>query len=127
MVYQIILAIVFSIFASIAKAICDLSSDDKIKFKPETYWVKSKSWVNKWKNGDPKQGEKFWKSSGWLVALTDAWHLFGLIERISLAITYTFSGLLIAKSIWFIFFPFGCYILFASIFHIFYTYVFVKK
>lgn len=60
MVYQIIISILLVVISGIAKAICDLSSDDKIKFKPEIYWVKSKSWVNKWKNGDPKQGEKFW-------------------------------------------------------------------
>jgi len=126
MVYQIVISILLIIISGIAKAICDLSSDDKIKFKPETYWVKSKSWVNKWKNGDPKQGEKFWGSSRWFVSFTDAWHLFGLIERISFAIAFILSGLLIASNIWFIFFALGCYILFAIIFHIFYTYIFKK-
>ena len=126
MVYQIVISILLIIISGIAKAICDLSSDDKIKFKPETYWVKSKSWVNKWKNGDPKQGEKFWGSSRWFVLFTDAWHLFGLIERISFAIAFILSGLLIASNIWFIFFALGCYILFATIFHIFYTYIFKK-
>jgi hypothetical protein len=126
MVYQIVISILLIIISGIAKAICDLSSDDKIKFKPETYWVKSKSWVNKWKNGDPKQGEKFWGSSRWFVSFTDAWHLFGLIERISFAIAFILSGLLIASNIWFIFFALGCYILFATIFHIFYTYIFKK-
>lgn len=126
MVYQIVISILLIIISGIAKAICDLSSDDKIKFKPETYWVKSKSWVNKWKNGDPKQGEKFWGSSRWFVSFTDAWHLFGLIERISFAIAFILSGLLIASNIWFIFFALGCYILFATTFHIFYTYIFKK-
>lgn len=126
MVVQITIAIILIITSGIAKAICDLSSDDKIKFKPESYWVKSKSWVNKWKNGDPKQGEKFWLSSRQLVFLTDAWHLFGLIERISFAIAFILSGLLIANNIWFIFFALGCYILFATTFHIFYTYIFKK-
>lgn len=126
MVYQIVISILLIIISGIAKAICDLSSDDKIKFKPEIYWVKSKSWVNKWKNGDPKQGEKFWGSSRWFVLFTDAWHLFGLIERISFAIAFILSGLLIANNIWFIFFALGCYILFATTFHIFYTYIFKK-
>lgn len=126
MVYQIIISILLVVISGIAKAICDLSSDDKIKFKPEIYWVKSKSWVNEWKNGDPKQGEKFWGSSRWFVSFTDAWHLFGLIERISFAIAFILSGLLIASNIWFIFFALGCYILFATIFHIFYTYIFKK-
>lgn len=34
------------------------------------------SWKNKWKNGDPKQGDAFFLSSTALVATTDAWHLF---------------------------------------------------
>lgn len=33
------------------------------------------SWRNKWKNGDPKQGEKFPFSSTILVMFTDRWHL----------------------------------------------------
>lgn len=33
------------------------------------------AWKNKWKNGDPAQGEKFWGSSRWFVGLTqDRWH-----------------------------------------------------
>ena len=32
------------------------------------------SWTNKWKNGDPSQGEKFIGSSTFLVSLTDFWH-----------------------------------------------------
>lgn len=127
MVYQIILSIVFVIIAGISKSICDLSEENKIKFQPETYWVKSKSYVNKWKDGDKSRGEKFFGSSRWFVSLTDAWHLLGLIERLSLAIAYVFIGLLICKNIWFIFMALGCYILFASSFHMFYTYVFVNK
>ena len=32
------------------------------------------SWRNKWRDGDPKQGEAFPLSSTSLVGLTDAWH-----------------------------------------------------
>ena len=127
MVWLIILSFIFAITAGISKSICDLSSDDKIKFKPETYWVKSKSWVNKWKNGDPKQGEKFWLSSSNLVFLTDAWHLFGLIERISYIVTYACIGALSFYNLWFLFMIIGCYYLSVSIFHIFYHKIFKKK
>jgi len=34
------------------------------------------SWKNKWKNGDPAQGEAFFLSSTACVAATDAWHFF---------------------------------------------------
>ena len=39
------------------------------------WWNKSQSWENKWKNGDPEQGERFFLSSTVLVFLTDGWHL----------------------------------------------------
>jgi hypothetical protein len=127
MAWLIILAIIFATISGIAKAICDLSEEDRIKFKPKTFWIKSISWKNKWKDGDKSQGEKFWGSSRWFVSFTDAWHLFGLVERISLATAFTLIGLLIAKNIWFIFLTLGCYIIFALSFHVFYTYIFRKK
>ena len=38
------------------------------------------SWLNKYKNTDPNQGEKFFGSTTIFVAFTDAWHLFGMIN-----------------------------------------------
>ena len=43
------------------------------------FWDFNKSWINKWKNGDKAQGEKFWGSSTFFVAFTDVWHLFKTI------------------------------------------------
>ena len=43
------------------------------------FWSRE-SWKLKWKNGDPSQGERFWGSSRWFVALTDAWHLFDFLR-----------------------------------------------
>ena len=43
--------------------------------KEHRQWLDPRlSWHNKWRNGDPKQGEAFPLSSTSLVALTDAWH-----------------------------------------------------
>lgn len=42
------------------------------------FWNPRISWVNKWKNGDPNQGEKFLFSSTILSFLTDGWHLLQL-------------------------------------------------
>jgi hypothetical protein len=44
------------------------------------------SWRNKWKNGDPQQGEAFPLSSTALVAVTDAWHLAKSVMLFSLAV-----------------------------------------
>jgi len=43
------------------------------------FWNPDISWRNKWKDGDPEQGERFPGSSTFLVWLTDAWHLLQFI------------------------------------------------
>ncbi len=123
----IILSVVFSVIAGISKAICDLSEENKLKFYKKTFWVKSLSWQNKWKNGDKKQGEKFFGSSRWFVMLTDAWHLFGVLFRTTFAKAYICVGLLISINIWYAFASLGVYIIFATTFHIFYTYKIFRK
>ena len=122
----IISAILFSVIAGISKAICDLSEEGKLKFYKKTFWIKSLSWQNKWKNGDKKQGEKFFGSSRWFVPLTDAWHLFGFVFRSSYAKAYICVGFLISVNIWYLFSVIGVYIIFATTFHIFHTYKILK-
>lgn len=116
----IILSVVFAILAGICKAITDLSEENKIKGNP-LLWHKSHSWKNKWKNGDKKQGERFWGSSRWFVAFTDAWHLFGVLFRLVYAKLYICIGLLISINIWYAFGGVVAYILFATSFHLFYN------
>ena len=47
------------------------------------FWNPKISWRNKYKNGDPKQGDKFLLSSSSLVFITDSWHLSKTIRNIS--------------------------------------------
>ena len=108
----IILSIVTALVSGIAKAIMDLSEEGKLKFKKKSFWIKELSYINKWKNGDKKQGEKFFGSSRWFVSLTDAWHLFGLVFRLSFAISFLLAGYLIALNNWHCFLLFN-YVLFA--------------
>lgn len=116
----ITISIITSFLSGFAKAICDLSEDGKLKFYKKTYWIKAFSWQNKYKNGDKKQGEKFFGSTRWFVAFTDAWHLFGIIERIGFIITYTSVGYLINMNHWFAFMLF-LYPFSMLIFHLFYN------
>jgi len=122
----IILSVVFSILSGISKAVMDLSEESKIKGNP-LFWHKNKSWQNKWKNGDKTQGEKFWLSSTFFVAQTDAWHLFGVLFRISFAVAYTCIGMLTTVSYFYLFGVVVAYILFATSFHIFYTFKILRK
>lgn len=121
----IILSIVFSILSGFSKAICDLSEEGKLK-GDSSYWHKNKSWGNKWKNGDKKQGEKFWLSSRQLVWLVDAWHLFGLLERIGFIVSYITIGILITISDWY-WFMLSNYLFSMMIFHLFYNSKLLRK
>jgi hypothetical protein len=93
-----ILIPILLIFSGFAKAICDLSEEGKLKFKAD-FWHKNIAWKNKWKNGDKSQGEKFFGSSRWFVLFTDAWHLFGLLFRVSFIVAYTSIGLFAPKDV----------------------------
>ena len=52
------------------------------------FWDVKLSWRNKWKNGDPDQGERFLFSSSLLVWLTDGWHLFKMLQWLLLEVGF---------------------------------------
>ena len=66
------------------------------RFKNQLFWDPRESWRNKYENGDPLAGEKFFLSKSLLVGLTDAWHLFKLFRTF-----FIFAG------IYFLFIPCG--------------------
>lgn len=122
----IILSVLLAISSGIFNAVTDLSSEGKLKGN-KYYWNKNYSWQNKWQNGNKSEGERFKFSSTILVFITDAWHLFNLLFRLSFASLYTLLGFLISISLWYLF---GCliaYIIFATSFHIFHTYKILRK
>lgn len=131
----ITISIITSFLSGFSKAIMDLSEEGKLKFYRKTFWIKDLSWVNKYKldklnrpiriNG--KYIEKFWGSTTIFVMFTDAWHLFGFIERITLIASFTIVGYLISISLYFLFALLINYIIFISVFHIFYTYKILRK
>lgn len=127
MIAMIIISILLIVISGFSKAICDLSEESDLKFKPAKYWIKSVSWRRKWKNGCVRNGERFFGSSRWLVAFTDAWHLFGLIGRITLISSFTLAGFLLSVSLWFMFLIAGLYGLYALSFHLFYNSKFLTR
>lgn len=141
MVIKLIIVLLI-IFAAISKAIQDkiqFHFDESIfsKSKFTNWWNPKLSHRNKWKrNGDvlvkndkklwyylflyfPKYKESFPYSSTFLVSLTDAWHLFGLIRNLSLVVAISLA----AKNGYFLL----LYPIFAFVFHIFFVYLFVNK
>jgi hypothetical protein len=71
-------------FAGVCKAIMDLTEEGVIK--PS----KQDTWRNKYKNGDPAQGAKFFLSTSWLVFLTDGWHFFSFLRRLCTVLAIIF-------------------------------------
>jgi hypothetical protein len=64
------------------------------KYDNRLFWDPSISWKNKYKDGDPTNGEKFFLSKTLLVGFTDAWHMFKLFRTF-----FIFAG------IYFLFIP----------------------
>jgi hypothetical protein len=85
----ILLVILLVILSAVSEGIMDtlqfhyLSSRFK-NFKNHLFWDPYHSWRNKYKNGDPKQGERFPLSTTLLVGFTDGWHLFKLLRNLFL-------------------------------------------
>jgi len=120
-----ILIILFFIIAAFSESIMDTlqfhyyNSIFKL-FKNKLFWNPEISWRNKYKNGNPLDGEKFLFSKTLLVGLTDGWHLFKLIRNFSL-----FFGIFLifnlTYSIWLsVFFSTILRIMYGVIFTLFY-------
>lgn len=59
-------------------------------FKNKQWFNPSLSQKNKWKNGDIKQGEKFFGTSTFLVWLTDFWHFSKMLMILFICLTIVF-------------------------------------
>ena len=122
------LSLLFIILAAILNAAMDILSYryDLSVFSKYTrlkqFTIPALSWQNKWKNGNRKQGERFFGSSTFLVWTTDAWHLFKtlMLACYSIAIV-TYSPIIhpIVDAI-------AYWIVFGIIFELFWAKIFLK-
>lgn len=122
------LVIVLIIIAGISNAIMDTlqfrySRSIFKNFKNQKWWNPSLSWRNKWKNGDYKQGEKYWGSSRWFVRFTDAWHFFQGLMFSCFFLTVILYNKIFSPIIDF----FIIYTLFTTFFEIFFRFLSTKK
>jgi len=53
-------------------------------FKNQLFWDPKISWKNKYEDGDPMKGERFFLSKSLFVGFTDAWHLFKLFRTLTI-------------------------------------------
>ena len=86
----------------------------------QRYWYPVFSWMNKWKNGDPKQGERFLGSSTIFVGLTDAWHTFKLLHNLTIFLGLFFIAISQATILWMIFYYIIARIIFGLSFSLFF-------
>lgn len=82
---MIYIGFLFFIISGMCEAVMDTlqfhyESSYFFKFKNRLFWDPSVSWKNKYKDGDPTNGERFFLSKTLLVGLTDGWHLFKLFR-----------------------------------------------
>ena len=68
--------------------------------KLQSFFNPQESWVNKYKDNNPKLGPKFFGSKTFLVFLTDAWHLAKMlmITAFTLAIVF-YNPVIVTESI----------------------------
>ena len=95
--------IILTVLIIVSVTLMDLSSQGK--FKSKRLNMKD-TWKNKWKNGDPKKGEKFFLSSTTLVWLTDFFHfikfvfMVGLSTLLTMCLGFGFVGFLVIMIAW---------------------------
>lgn len=76
-----------------ARGVKDLSAFNYPKLKarfPKMNDAKcdaNQSYLRKWKNNDPNQGEKYWGSSRWFVADSDLWHKIQFINHTTMFVS----------------------------------------
>lgn len=82
----------------------------------------SVSWKNKYKNGDPSQGPKFFGSTTFLVSLTDAWHMAKAFMLLMFSLGIVFYSPVFGFTDFLLYF-----IGFSVTFEIFYSNIFITK
>lgn len=94
MLLSLLLLLTLSYAAKAAKEKCLFHYSSSVFAKGNPLFFDNRvSWKNKWKGGDPKQGERFLGSSTVFVFVTDFFHLAQFIElnSVMLALSLTLS------------------------------------
>lgn len=90
-------------------------------FENDLFWNPKESWKNKYKDGNPDLGEKFFGSTTFLVWTTDAWHLFKTIKVSIIQFLVAFLLLRGKRWYWVLIGLFGAKLVVGAGFHLFYT------
>lgn len=90
------------VFAGAFKQVSDMAREGKLAYG--SWWDGTTSWLNKYSinpqynpyalNGEPKYKPKFFGSTTFLVFVTDAFHFFSMLTRLSWGLAITMLSLL---------------------------------
>lgn len=121
-------------FAAVCKAIMDTLmfhyGESVFKTANPYFWNPLFSWMNKYKDHDPKLGEAFFLSKSVFVGFTDAWHMFGMFNAFFLiAAIVIYSPITKIKQKWLsLIVDFTILkVTHQVIFHVLFTYAFMVK
>ena len=128
MTAKIALVLICLGLAGLANGICDslIFHYPKTGFeKGDNFWDPYASWVNKYKNGDVNQGPKFPGSTTVFVWLTDAWHLFKMLQLFCIKMAVLFAAsMAVKRPLWYWAFAFAALTSFMGLgFKIFYSWI----
>lgn len=122
------IVLILLVIAGISNAVMDVlrfryNKSIFLNFRNQNWWNPTISWRNKWKDGDPEKGEKFWGSSRWFVRFTDAWHFFQGLMFTCFFLSIIFYIPTFNMVIDFII----MYVIFTTTFEIFFKKIFIKN
>lgn len=91
MVIAILLTILIAAFSKAVMDVLNFHYGESlfVKAKNKFFWDPLLSHLNKYKNGDPTQGPRFFGSTTFFVWTTDAWHLFQMINSLFYTVAVT--------------------------------------
>ena len=130
---MIILGFVLTVIAGVCKAVMDVlqfhfwkSIFNNSKYK-KYFWDPSVSWLNKYKDFEAQnQIPRYFGSTTFLVWTTDAWHLFQMINNLTLISGMLLIGFNVENWKMLILFGGVGYVVYTTIFELFYSKVFKK-
>jgi len=121
-ILNILIILFLLLISGISKSITDISSSPNLFYKSRLYlkyklnpkfWEQGLGSLNKYKNANPLNGEKFIGSTTIFVVFTDAWHLFWFISEITMILASVIITL--NTSIWFVMLAFSIKLIFFEI------------
>lgn len=125
MIVAIVILLILSALADAFMYVLQFRVMPGSRFYQHPWWDPDLSWSNKYKNNDPKQGEKFPGSTTLFVAVTDGWHFIKFLRDVftsaTLAVAMSIFSTKLSQAYGLVFWFVLIYALQSLIFHLFFS------